>query len=258
MKLQYSNLAIDLVQNIIESSGSIFHSVNSEDFQGIHAIIEIVVDELPINQTFGIHIISSEDCSFEKQDLYKISCTKYGNYFRDYSIPVILVVVDTQIKEAYWMNFDSTLINDVFEVPATAETQLNIATFNTSVVAYFVACKQRLLTVESFLKENDKDPLKTLLEAIFGILEISIQYIFKYEYLDDLIEASGFKFEVSEKTIMDLAKDITPNRAGSIDANDAYRYYIIKHTESDKTIYFGLNMIHYVGTRYEEVRKLCI
>ena len=57
----YPDFAIDCVQDIVESSNSIFHRFENENFKGINAIIEIIVNEKPANQSFGVFIISEKE-----------------------------------------------------------------------------------------------------------------------------------------------------------------------------------------------------
>jgi hypothetical protein len=252
---RYSDIEIDIVQDIVESSGSIFHPVTPNNFQGIHGIVEIVVDEIPINISFGIHVVNSEDCYKNEFNNYEVPCNGYCGYFERYSLPVVIIVMDTSTNEGFWIDFSNTkIINDTISIPSTLEAQFNFKSFNIVVIDFFINNKKRFFLIETFLKEKENQELKCFLEALFKVFDISIPWVLQFEFLDELIEATGFTLVVSDKSILDLAKEVSFN--GGSRLAGTHNYFQTHFINEKKLLYCSPMMLIHLGERYEKLQKL--
>ena len=172
------------------------------------------------------------------------------------NISIIIVVIDYRTNEGFWTDFDnSRVIDNVVRIPLTKESQFNFTTFNTIVIDYFVNGKKRLFLVEGFLKLEENQELKGFLQVLFKVFDISLPFVLKYEYLDELIDASGFTLQVSDKSILELSKEITFNGSGRI--KGTHFYYQAHFLDDENIIVCSPMMLVHLGERYFHVQKFC-
>lgn len=251
----YSDMEIDIVQDIVESSGSLFHPVSQNNYQGIHGIVEIIVSETPINISFGVHIVNAEDFLDEENKKYEISCKNFSNYFQNYSLPVVIVAIDNKTNEGYWGLFDNSKSSHNIIISSSSKSQFNFKSFNTVVIDFFLNKEKRLFHVESFLKENTNQELKSFLEVLFKVFDISIPWVLQYEYLDELIEAAGFTLIVSDKSILNLSNEIAFNGGGNLAGT--HNYFQTHFLKNENILYCSPSMLLNLGEQYEKVQQLC-
>ena len=137
----------------------------------------------------------------------------------------------------------------------SCSSQFNFTTFNTIVIDYFVNGKKRLFLVEGFLKLEENQELKGFLQVLFKVFDISLPFVLKYEYLDELIDASGFTLQVSDKSILELSKEITFNGSGRI--KGTHFYYQAHFLDDENIIVCSPMMLVHLGERYFHVQKFC-
>lgn len=206
------DLSVDYVQDIIEASNSIFHNISDKDFQGIHAIIEIIVGERPINQSFGAHIISTKNCFKKKEGYYEVPIKKYFTYLEKFELPVILFVINEDTGEGYWTEFNKDyIVNDNFFVKSNKSYKFNFKYYNTIIIDYFLNKKKTYSLIENFILNKRNTDLKIFLISIFKIVDFSIPLIMENNSFIDFLESLKIEIKINsilESEMMSKAIDV--------------------------------------------------
>lgn len=101
--------AIDHVQSIVEDSISIFIPTNIGCLNGI---VEIIVNEIPLNIRFGVLIYNSSDANVQIiQNEILVNIKDYVEYICDFEMPLILIVVSSELDRNYWIDVKKILSN---------------------------------------------------------------------------------------------------------------------------------------------------
>jgi hypothetical protein len=104
-----SKLGVNFVRTVVESAGCIFHQIDQENDLGIDAIIELVMDGVPLNKQFAVQIKSGQSFYNGQSKQCLIPVGTHFKYWSNYPLPVYGIVYVPSIKSAYWVNIKNHL-----------------------------------------------------------------------------------------------------------------------------------------------------
>jgi hypothetical protein len=248
----YPDFAIDCVQDIVESSNSIFHRFENEKFKGINAIVELVINEKPANQSFGLFVLSDKNISNQTDNEYQVEITQYTSYYNEFELPVICIIIESDTHEGFWNEIK--LDSNVIRIPKIKEFKFNYKTFNTIIIDLIINKKRTYQLLENYLLENENKLFKDFIIAIFKIIDFGIQYI---------IESDNILFFAKSVNINIKILNVSPNVAinsgilnedGPIINIKGNNLWYIK-TGKDN-IYMTWLMFFHLQAKYVEIKKI--
>lgn len=97
---------VNFVRGAIEGENCIFHEINQQNDFGNDAFVELVEKGNVKGITIAVQIKSGT--SFVRNNICSIPASKKKfTYWSKHSLPVIGIVYDPSIKNAYWVNLSS-------------------------------------------------------------------------------------------------------------------------------------------------------
>ena len=162
------------------------------------------------------------------------------------------IPVDEKIKlynnvlVKYKNNFDSDVV--------TGTNNIRMEQLETTLTDQIKNLDVKLENIDTEIKKENQE-LKGFLQVLFKVFDISLPFVLKYEYLDELIDASGFTLQVSDKSILELSKEITFNGSGRI--KGTHFYYQAHFLDDENIIVCSPMMLVHLGERYFHVQKFC-
>jgi hypothetical protein len=104
-----SRKGVNYLRTIVENTGSIFNEIHQENDVGIDAIVELFVDEKPINKLVAFQVKSGSSFYDKKNDLCLLPVENHFDYWINYSIPVYGLVYVPALGQGYWVNIKQHL-----------------------------------------------------------------------------------------------------------------------------------------------------
>jgi hypothetical protein len=180
---------INFVRSVVESAGSIFHKIDTENDLGIDAIIELIRDEKPLNSQLAVQIKSGASYYNAGKDECMIPIDNHRDYWLNHPLPVIGIVYIPSTKQAFWIDIKSYLkkhSNESIIVFSCSETKL----FDEiNFLQLFVPAARREIPK---LKLNESVRLfksQKPDEAYLGLISLFRNYPNNYETWMEIIEA---------------------------------------------------------------------
>lgn len=104
-----SRKGVNYLRTIVENTGSIFNEIHQENDVGIDAIVELFVDEKPINKLVAFQVKSGSSFYDKKNDLCLLPVENHFDYWMNYSIPLYGLVYVPALSQGYWVNIKEHL-----------------------------------------------------------------------------------------------------------------------------------------------------
>jgi len=95
---------VNFIRSAVEGAGSIFHKIENENDLGVDCLIELVLDEKPLNRQVAVQIksgnsyyrASKEECHFE--------VGSHRDYWLHHQLPVLGLVFIPALERAHWID----------------------------------------------------------------------------------------------------------------------------------------------------------
>ena len=250
----YPDFAIDCVQDIVESSNSIFHRFENENFKGINAIIEIIVNEKPANQSFGVFIISEKEVLNQTDTSFYIDINNFQNYFKNFELPILCIVINKETHEGFWTDLNGSIDSGDLKISKRKEFIFNYKTFNTIVIDYIINRKKTYFLIEEYLLNSENVIVKEFIEAIFKIIDFSIQYIIENDNIFFFAKSVNINIKILNVSPNIAIKSGILNEDGpNINIKENNLWYI--KTDKDN-IYMTWLMFFHLQKKYFEIKKI--
>lgn len=128
-----SKAGINFVRTVVEESGSLFHKIEQENDLGVDALLELVLDEQPLNKQVAIQVKSGRSYFSSSNGECIIPIENHRSYWSLYPLPVIGIVYVPNLKQAYWVDIKQKLKNfpsaNVIRFVASEVNRLDSGTF---------------------------------------------------------------------------------------------------------------------------------
>ncbi|QZE15539.1 DUF4365 domain-containing protein [Halosquirtibacter laminarini] len=191
---------IDIFEEYIANNNVLFHRFDTHK-NGIDGIVEVIKDEKTTNHQFGISILEIEEHKQDK-NFVTVDITKNKEYFKSFDLPIILIVMSNKSEEGFWI--DITKLKDSMSseivIPKQAKHVFNKTTSSKILIDYFVNNRSKYLEIVKALDSIYFKCLRSLLEDMFGVIDIAIPSILKYENLESLLEEESFTLHLKQST----------------------------------------------------------
>lgn len=102
---------VNFTRDIVESHNSVFTEIPQDNDLGIDALIELIIEEEPIDCMVAVQIKSGASYFDSKKEECKIPVDGHFNYWSNYPLPVYGIVYIPEKKEAYWVDIKDYLKN---------------------------------------------------------------------------------------------------------------------------------------------------
>jgi hypothetical protein len=251
----YPDFAIDCVQDIVETSNSIFHRFESDNFKGINAFVEIIVNEKPANQSFGVFIISEKEVFNQTDTFYYIDITNFQDYFKNFELPILGIVINKETYEGFWTDLKNSIdSNGYLKISKRKEFIFNYKTFNTIVIDYIINQKKTYFLIEEYLLNSDNIIIKEFIEVLFRIIDFGIQYIIENDNITNFAKSVNVNIKILNVPLTVAINSGIMNEDGPILINNGNGLWYIK-TDKDNVYMTGLMFFH-LQAKYVEIKKI--
>jgi hypothetical protein len=254
-KPYYPDFAIDCVQDIVESSNSIFHRFENESFRGINAIVEIIINEKPANQSFGVFIISEKEVLNQTDASYHIDVTNFQNYFQNFELPILCIVISKETHEGFWTDLKNSIEkNGYLKISKRKEFIFNYKTFNTIVINYITNKERTYFFIEEYLLNTNNEIIKEFIEALFKVINFSILYIIENDNVIDFAKSVNVNIKILNVSPTVAINSGIMNEDGPIINIKGDNLWYIKTDKGN--IYMTWLMFLHLQAKYLSIKKI--
>ncbi|PKR80724.1 hypothetical protein CW751_08105 [Brumimicrobium salinarum] len=190
---EIEDITYDFIQSIIETSNSIVHSeFLNTGIKYIDLMVELVIDEKPVNKTIAIKVVSKKEIYKNNKILYYLEDAQLDYYVKN-EMAVLYILEGYQDFGMLW--FYEEVPKDK-TIKFNVDNEFTLMSFEHNVVPYIINKKQTLKRLKSNLHEPEWNELKTFLMNRFDVLELVYPLIINNKTLDDLIDFCNVKTEI--------------------------------------------------------------
>ncbi|MDC1105066.1 hypothetical protein OAT16_00065 [Prolixibacteraceae bacterium] len=189
---------VDIFEEHIVSSNILFHSFKKPDNQ-IDGIIEVIKKEETVNIQYGIKIYEIDE---QKQDHSKVvvDITEDYVYFNSFELPLFIIVLSNISEEGYWLDITKLKgsLSSEIVIQKNDRNKYNKTTSSNILVDYLMNKRFKFIEITEQLNTPYYNNLRSLLQDMFGIIDIAIPIILKYDNLESIISKEKFTLHLSK------------------------------------------------------------
>lgn len=193
---RYTN--VDIFDEYITDSNILFHRFDEPD-KKIDGIVEVIKNEKTLNIQYGIKIFEiGEQLQDPSNITIDISCDV--EYFNNFQLPLFFIVLDNTTEEGYWMDITSAKgsLSPNIIIRKDKHTIFNKTTSSNILIDYFINKRFKFTELVEQIDTLYFKNLRSLLQDMFGIIDIAIPIILKYKDLETIIKEESFTLHLTK------------------------------------------------------------
>lgn len=107
--IQVGKRGMSYLENILTGWNWLFTKVEQEEDYGVDAIIGISENNILVGEVIGLQVKTGESYFCTEKKIATIPIGNHYEYWKNYKMPLYGVVVDLNLKNAYWVNIKEYL-----------------------------------------------------------------------------------------------------------------------------------------------------